>query len=153
MDDFELEYKYFRSDSRQSQIQRVKICILNCKLCQKLPDCLLWKGLIKIFPIFPNYEFLGEGINRWYFMFMIPIGVLGNLLSFVVSSLWLRHKFTIQCCFGKMKRRLSRKCLFEGSNGSDTLPGTGIGTGTGTGVGTIDKNGSMYLFLVRVYST
>ena len=34
----------------------------------------------------PTLSIAGEGINRWYFWFVLPLGILGNLFSFAVSG-------------------------------------------------------------------
>ena len=35
----------------------------------------------RIYPLFA-----AEGLNNWYFWFLIPIGVVGNTISFVVRN-------------------------------------------------------------------
>ena len=37
---------------------------------------------------FPNTLIVGEGINKSYFLILVPIGVIGNVLSFLVSKIY-----------------------------------------------------------------
>ena len=37
---------------------------------------------------FPNTLIVEKGINNYYFLTLVPIGVIGNVLSFLVSKIY-----------------------------------------------------------------
>ena len=39
------------------------------------------------------FSIIGEALNKSYFLFLVPVGVLGNLLSFMVSIIYQFKQF------------------------------------------------------------
>ena len=64
-----------------------------CQLC--VVYCLESKSesRIRTFLQFTFLTILGEGINKAYFPILVPVGVLGNILSFLVSRLYVQKYY------------------------------------------------------------
>ena len=63
-----------------------RILDLKVKRYQKSNNKGTSKFRIKNYEKISNVIFTGEAINQFYFPILVPVGVIGNILSFLVST-------------------------------------------------------------------
>ena len=64
---------------------------LVCPWCSLDRPMIAWNPMNDKYPITFH---TGESLNKWYFWFIMPLGVVGNIISFVVRTNFLCIIFT-----------------------------------------------------------